>query len=253
MLKSNALRTIYSYSSVGLRQSQRATGGLISLQFPKPLPAHRSICTSSSLKMPEQLRKEEVTGEKDPSVTKQYDNETPKDVQWKELYELIDGKNITILNTYRNGVGPVGRSMAIAKRAGPDILYLTNKNSRKFKDIAENKEVQVTIQDTKTQDWISITGTVATAENDDPRIKEIYSSGVSAWFGDLGDGVHDGTPNDPRMALIEVKSKYIVYWKKETSSLGFLKEVGTAALTGSVAQTGVHRELFEEDISKERN
>ncbi|EXJ89533.1 hypothetical protein A1O3_02600 [Capronia epimyces CBS 606.96] len=202
--------------------------------------------------MPEELHKQEVTSGEDPSVTKQYDHGTPKDVQWKELYELIDGKKISMLNTYRTGVGLVGRSMVVAKRAGPDILYLTNKNSTKFEDIAKNKEVQITIQDSKTQDWISIAGTVTTASNDDPRIKELYSPGVSAWFGDLKDGVHDGTANDPRMALIEVQSKYIVYWKKETSSLGFLKEVGTAALTGSVAQTGVLRELMEEDISRER-
>jgi len=54
------------------------------------------------------------------------------------------------------------------------------------------------------------------------------------------------------MSLIEIQSKFIVYWQKEVSSLGFLKEVGTAALTGSVAQTGVLRELGDEDIKRER-
>ncbi|KIW49480.1 hypothetical protein PV05_11154 [Exophiala xenobiotica] len=202
--------------------------------------------------MPEKLRAEEVNSKTDPSVAKQYDNATPKDEQFKELYELIDGKKISMFSTYRNGVGPVGRSMAVAKRSGPDILYLANKHSKKFKDLESNKEVQITFQDSKTQDWISISGTAMTASNDDPRIKELYSSGVSAWFGDLKDGVHDGTWKDPRMSLIEVQSKYIVYWKKETSSLGFLKEVGTAAMTGSVAQTGVLRELGQDDIQKER-
>lgn len=202
--------------------------------------------------MPESLSAKEVNSKTDPSVAKQYDNSTPKDVQWKELYELIDGKKISMLNTYREGVGPVGRSMAIARRSGPDILFLANKHSRKFEDLEKNKEVQITIQDTKTQDWISISGKATTASNEDPRIKELYSSTISAWFGDLKDGVHDGTWKDPRMSLIEVQSNYIVYWKKETSTLGFMKEVGTAALTGSVAQTGVHRELSKEDIEKER-
>lgn len=202
--------------------------------------------------MPEGLKAEEVNSKTDPSVAKQYDNETPKDVQWKELYELIDGKKIGMLNTYRDGVGPVGRSMAIARRTGPDILFLANKHSKKFEDLDKNKEVQITIQDTKTQDWISISGKATTASSEDPRIKELYSPTISAWFGDLKDGVHDGTWKDPRMSLIEVQSNYIVYWKKETSTLGFMKEVGTAALTGSVAQTGVHRELFKEDIEKER-
>lgn len=202
--------------------------------------------------MPEKLHGSEVKSETDPSVAKQFDRETPKSEQWKELYELIDGKKISILNTYRQGVGPVGRSMAVAKRSGPDILYLANKHSKKFQDLENNKEVQITFQDSKTQDWISISGTAITTSNDDPRIKELYSSGVSAWFGDLKDGVHDGTWKDPRMSLIEVQSKYIVYWKKETSTLGFMKEVGTAALTGGVAQTGVQRELTQEDIQKER-
>lgn len=202
--------------------------------------------------MPEALKQSEVDAGNDPSVTKQYDNETPKPEQWKELYDMIDGKKISMLSTYRKGVGFVGRSMAVAQRSGPDILYLANKHSRKFDDLESNKEVQITFQDTKTQDWISISGEATTTSNDDPRIKELYSSTVSAWFGDLKDGVHDGTWKDPRMSLIEVKSRYIVYWKKEVSSLGFLKEVGQAALTGGVAQTGVHRELTGEDISKER-
>lgn len=189
--------------------------------------------------MPESVTKEEITSKNDPSVTKQYDHETPKDQQWKEFYEMVDGKKISILSTYRKGTGIVGRSMAIAKRDGPDVLYLANKNSRKFDDLEDNKEVQVTIQDTKTQDWISISGTATTVSSEDPRIKELYTSTISAWFGDLKDGVHDGTWKDPRMALIEVKSKYIVYWKKEVSSLGFLKEVGQAAITGQVAQTGM--------------
>ncbi|KAK5946578.1 hypothetical protein PMZ80_000721 [Knufia obscura] len=201
--------------------------------------------------MPEQPTTSEITSKNDPSVSKQYDNETPKEQQWKELYELIDSDKITMLNTYRKGVGMVGRSMALAKRNGPDILYLANKNSRKFDDLATNDEVQIIIQD-KNQNWISISGKATKTDNNDPRIKDLYSSTISAWFGDAKDGVHDGTWKDPRMSLIEVKSNYIVYWKKNVSSLGFLKEVGQAAMTGAVAQTGLHREFTEADIAKER-
>lgn len=202
--------------------------------------------------MPEALKQSEISKETDPSVAKQYDHDTPIDQQWKEFYELVDGEKITMLNTYRKGTGPVGRSMAIAKRQGPDILYLANNHSRKFDDLAENKEVQIVIQDTKTQDWVSISGDATTVSNDDPRIKDLYTPTISAWFGDLKDGVHDGTWKDPRMSLIEVKSKYIVYWKKNVSTLGFMKEVGQAAFMGSVAQTGVHREFEESVIAKER-
>lgn len=75
---------------------------------------------------------------------------------------------------------------------------------------------------------------------------------MSAWFGDLKDGKFDGTADDPRMALIEVRPSYIVYWKSTVSSLGFVKEVGVAAFTGKVANTGVLRELLSEDIEAAR-
>lgn len=96
---------------------------------------------------------------------------------------------------------PVGRSMAVAKRTGPDFLFLANANSTKVKDLEANKEVQLSFRDSKTEDWVSVTGEVVCMTNDDPRIKEIYSKPVKVWFGDIGDGVHDGGPEDPRMKL----------------------------------------------------
>ena len=146
--------------------------------------------------------------------------EAPMDVQWKDLYEIIDKEKITMLGTYRNGVGPVGRAMAVAKRDGPDILYLANKHSQKFKDLETNKEVNVSFQNSTGQGWVSITGEATSTSNDDPRIKELYTPTISAWFGDLGDGVHDGTDKDPRMAIIAVTSKHINYWKNTKHRFG---------------------------------
>ena len=90
-----------------------------------------------------------------------------------------------------------------------------------------------------TQDWVSISGVATTVSNEDPRIKELYNPALSAWFGDLGDGVHNGKPEDPRMSLIEVQPKYISYWKSTVTSLGFLKEVAVGAWKGQVANTYV--------------
>lgn len=138
------------------------------------------------------------------------------------------------------------------QRDGPDFLFLANKHSNKFTDLANNKQAQVTFQNSSSQDWVSITGVCATSSNDDPRIKELYSKGTAAWFGDLGDGTHNGTAEDPRMALIEVKAKYISYWKSTVSSLGFVKEVAQASFTGQVANTGVQRQFVQEDIEAMR-
>lgn len=142
--------------------------------------------------------------------------------------------------------------MAIARRDGPDFLFLANAHSRKFDDLKEDKEVQLMFQDTKTQDWISITGTATTTDNSDGRIKEVWSRGAAAWFGDLGDGVHTGKAEDPRMTLIEIKAKYIVYYSTSVGAFGYAKEVIAANITGGVANTGALRELKESDIEQAR-
>lgn len=202
--------------------------------------------------MPQALNADEVNSKTDPSVSKQYDNDTPKDQQVQDFYKTVDSLKTSLLTTIRRNVGPVARSMAVAKRVGPDFLFIANTHSKKFDDIENSKEALVTFQNSSTQDWVTITGTITVASNDDPRIKELYTPMLSAWFGDLGDGVHTGKAEDPRMALIEVKSKYISYWNSKVTSLGFLKEVGLASLTGKVADTGVQRELLEEDIEAAR-
>ena len=96
--------------------------------------------------------------------------------------------------------------MAIAKRSGPDFLFLANNHSQKFKDIEHDSTVTLGFNNSSNTDWISVTGKASTASNSDPRIKEIWNRGNAAWFGDLGDGKHDGSADDPRMTLIEVKA-----------------------------------------------
>ena len=96
--------------------------------------------------------------------------------------------------------------MAIAKRTGPDFLFVANTNSLKFSDLEKDPRVTLTFQNSSNTDWISVTGRAVTTGNDDTRIKDVYKKTVSAWFGDFGDGVHTGGPEDPRIKLIEVQA-----------------------------------------------
>ena len=48
--------------------------------------------------------------------------------------------------------------MGVAKRSGPDFLFLANANSKKFDDIESNKVTNLYFQDSSNQDWISLTG-----------------------------------------------------------------------------------------------
>ena len=198
--------------------------------------------------MPQPLKAEDIDSKTDPTVARQWDDETPKKEQIDAFYKIVDSIGTGLLCTNRPGVGPVARSMAVAKRDGPDFFFLANNNSQKFKDIENEKTALITFQNSSNQDWVSITGEVTITTNDESRVKEIYKKGTSAWFGNLGDGVHTGGPEDPRMAIIGVKATYIAYWEHNVTSLGFLKEVTQASLTGQVADTGYNRQFTEEDI-----
>jgi len=128
----------------------------------------------------------DVSPNQDPSVVKQWDDDVAVDTKFKDFYDIADKLKIALFSTYRPGIGPVSRSMAVAKRTGPDFLFLANRNSQKFKDMEKAKEVNLAFQDQSNQSWISVTGEATTTDNKDPRIKSIWSRGASIWFGDLG-------------------------------------------------------------------
>lgn len=53
--------------------------------------------------------------------------------------------------------------------------------------------------------------------------------------------------------LMLTRSTDISYWKAQVGTLGFIKEVAGAALTGGVANTGVLRQMTESEISTARS
>lgn len=79
--------------------------------------------------MPEKLTAEEVNTQTDPTVAKQWDDETPKKQQIEEFYKTVDGMKIGLLTTIRGGLGPVSRSMAVAK--------VCSSNTERFKAMME--------------------------------------------------------------------------------------------------------------------
>lgn len=55
--------------------------------------------------MPERLTKEEVNSKTDPSVAKQWDDETPVEKKFEDFYGIADGLGVCLLGTNRPGVG----------------------------------------------------------------------------------------------------------------------------------------------------
>lgn len=182
-----------------------------------------------------------VSAHEDPSVTKQYDTTTPYSEQLKDFYTLVDKNRISLLVTDRGG-STVSRAMAVSKREACDFYYLCNINSAKVADIRANPAVNITFFDNSDMSWVSVSGR-ASVSRDDPKIREYYNPIVSAWFGDLGDGVHSGNADDPRMSLITVKTQRISYYMSTSGKVARMAEMAKSIALGKVAQTGVLREL----------
>lgn len=75
-----------------------------------------------------------------------------------------------------------------------------------------------------------------------------YTPTLKAWLGDLGDGVHDGSENDPRIGVIRVKTVSSTYSLVAKNILSRVADVATSAVTGKPASPNSLREITEGDV-----
>jgi len=83
-------------------------------------------------------------------------------------------------------------------------------------------------------------------------VQKYYSPALKAWLGDLGDGKHDGGPEDPRIGVIKVEAKTITYAVVRKNIVGRAKEMVQGVVTGQAPAVNKLRELSEEEISRWR-
>jgi len=75
---------------------------------------------------------------------------------------------------------------------------------------------------------------------------------ISPFFGNLKDGKHDGSKDDPRVCLIEVVPSEIRYWVSTSSIIGRTAGVAYGALTGKTKATGEFRLISDTVIEHVR-
>ena len=120
--------------------------------------------------------------------------------------------------------------------------------------------------DQKTTGWASVSG-VAKVSQDKELIKKFwspmfvflliirdpsdlidYSDRITSFFGDLKDGRHDGSKDDPRVCLIEVVPSEIRYWVSTSSTIGRTAEIAYGALTGKARAPGEFRMISDTEV-----
>ncbi|QRW08523.1 pyridoxamine 5'-phosphate oxidase family protein [Ceratobasidium sp. AG-Ba] len=111
---------------------------------------------------------------------------------------------------------------------------------------SHSSQITTATKPTRSKPIHNVTGT-ATLSQDREKIKKLWSPLTKAWFGDLGDGVHKGDENDPRVELIDVAPTEIRYWYSKQTKVSAAVEVVASAVTGKVATPGELRTITKQE------
>jgi general stress protein 26 len=129
---------------------------------------------------------------------------------------------------------------------GIDLIFHTNTESGKTNDIESDPHINVSFLNSSGE-WASISGTPSII-TDRSVVKKYYSSALKAWLGDLGDGKHDGGPDDPRIGVIKVEAKTATYAIVRKNAVSRAAEMAQGVVTGKAPAVNKLRELTEQEI-----
>ena len=181
---------------------------------------------------------------------KNTDNEVPLEKKLDDLYALIDGIEIAMFTTRRPDGQLVSRAMQVQERtAGTDLWFMTNIESHKLEELATDPHVNLGFYKDGTREWVSVSGS-AIISRDKNLIRELYKPDWRAWLGDEG-GERDGSPDDPRIALVLVEAHSVTYSKKDRPKPVQLFSLVKGMITGQPPKMADLRELGERELYSE--
>lgn len=93
----------------------------------------------------------------------------------------------------------------------------------------------------------------AIVSTDRKLVAKHYTPTLKAWLGDLGDGKHDGSENDPRLGIIRVKTVSATYSLVSKNIFSRAAEIATSTITGNPPHVNRLREITESDVATWRN
>ena len=167
----------------------------------------------------------------------------------EQLYELIDGIEVALLTSRTRDGTLVSRPMQTqARRSGTDLWFMTSLETGKVEDLLADPEVNLAYYKDGTREYVSVSGQ-ARITQDRALVRELYEPDWKAWLGDEG-GERNGGPDDPRIALIEVKAESAQYLKATQPRLVTLFEVARAAVTGEPPKAGDLGKLDKHELAR---
>ncbi|KAI0880105.1 pyridoxamine 5'-phosphate oxidase [Annulohypoxylon maeteangense] len=186
-----------------------------------------------------------------------YEKNVDNDVTLKEkvetLVKFVSSCKFGMMTTHDVVSGKlVSRCMAIAGKEGGDIdlTFTTNTESHKTDELKADKHTNISFCDSSGQ-WASFAGN-ASIETDRDAVKKFYSPTLKAWLGDLGDGIHDGSADDPRIGVLRVRTSSVTYAITDKTLAGRMAEVAKGTITGEPARVNKLREISEGEVRQWR-
>ncbi|KAF8629240.1 hypothetical protein AX17_005819 [Amanita inopinata Kibby_2008] len=170
------------------------------------------------------------------------------------LHQVVNKVKTGMLTSRSSGGHLHSRAMSPASPIGENqltLVFLANKVTHKCEELENDANVNVSFYDQHSTNWASYSGK-ARVSQDRELIKKHWSTFVSAWFGDLKDGVHKGDENDPRVIAIEVIPEEIRYWIVTKGYIGRSVDIGVSAMTGGTASPGEIRTITKDEIELTR-
>ncbi|KAI9666471.1 MAG: hypothetical protein M1821_004407 [Bathelium mastoideum] len=194
------------------------------------------------------------TGDKpaDPYTQKNLQDPSLKE-KVEDLVSFVEKSKFCMMTTRIASSGLlVSRCMALAAKEGNgiDLLFHANSESGKTDDLESDPDINLAFQN-PSGEWASISGR-ASLITDRAVVKKYYSTALKAWIGDLGDGKHDGGPEDPRILVIKVNAKTAQYAISDRTAVGGFVEFAKGVATGEAPKVNKLRYISEEELSQWR-
>lgn len=195
------------------------------------------------------------TGDKpaDPYKAANADQDVSLQDKITDLSDFVSACKFGMMTTRDAASGKlVSRCMAVAAKenGGIDLLFHTNTESGKTDDLQSDEHINLSFLN-GSGEWASLSGS-ATVETDRELVKKHYSPILKTWLGDLGDGKHDGSEDDPRIGVIRVKTLSATYAIVAKNILLRAADIAQGAVTGKPAAINKLREVTESEVNQWR-
>jgi general stress protein 26 len=151
----------------------------------------------------------------------------------RKVAELIKGQRFAFFTTVMKDGRLAGRPMTLQEvEFDGDLWFFAERDSTAVRHIADSPQVNVGVGSGGT--WVSLSGD-AVVVDDAARKRELWNSGVEAWF--------PQGPDDDSVVLLKVQADSAEYWNSPGGRLATLFSFAKAKATGERIDAGENEKV----------